>query len=433
MPTLELFFYGFILWLGAYLLARNSQKLTVQLTGWGLLAYALALAIQIIFDQFILLILLLPALLWIGAALHLLPEDHPARAALTRLWVVTAIPLAILTLINSWFGAFIILALAGCAGTIARLALSSHSQFKNTFALLAVVALFVTLSLGLLILPLGWISLSWGMVLLGLDLIFLGITITVWDAFDEGQTIRAHLARSFVSALYYAGALALIARLFSTEISLILLLITFGILTQTFSDAIQSTLDRLTLSQKTIRERQTLRQTADALPLLESALPDLTNDEQFTRLTRRALSNLGDLPRLAKSPLVNLPGIEGSNPMDRAHALRSLLIKSIQKLKPQSDAMFGTTDEWRYYNSLHFPYVLGLKPYTRRLDVNSLDENSRAALDWFQASVPERTLHNWQNAAAQLIAEDLLAVTGSGFRGLGSPQSISWAEKENLK
>ena len=187
------------------------------------------------------------------------------------------------------------------------------------------------------------------------------------------------------------------------------------------------------IPHETIRERQTLRQTADALPLLEPAPPDLGNDEQFTRLTRRALSNLGDLPKLAKSPLVNLPGIEGTNPLDRAHALRSLLIKSIQKLKPQSEARFGTTDEWRYYNALYFPYVLGLKPYTRRLDFNSLDESSRAALDWFQASVPERTLHNWQNAAAQLIAEDLLAVIGSGLRGLGSTQSLSWAEKEKIK
>jgi hypothetical protein len=73
MPTMELFFYGFTLWLGAYLIARNSQKITVQLTGWGLLAYALALALQIIFDQIILLILLLPALLWMGAALQHLP------------------------------------------------------------------------------------------------------------------------------------------------------------------------------------------------------------------------------------------------------------------------------------------------------------------------------------------------------------------------
>jgi hypothetical protein len=407
MPTLELFFYGFALWLGAYLLARDSQKNTVRFTGWGLLAYAVALAIQIISNQSILILLLLPALLWIGAALYLLPEDSPTRAIGIRLWLVTAIPFAILTLINAWFAAFIILALAICAGMIAKVALSSHTPFKNTFALLTVIILFVALSLGLLLLPLQWIPSSWGMLLLGFDLIFLGFTITGWDAFDEGEMIRAHLARSFVSALYYSGALAFIARLFSEDITLLLLLITFGILTQTFSDAIQSALDRLTLPQQTIRERQTLRQTAEALPLLEPTMPALENEEQFTRLTRRALSNLGDLPKLAKSPLMNLPGIQGTNPLDRAHALKFLLTQSIQKLKPQSEASFGTTDEWRYYNALHFPYVLGLKPYTRRADYDSLDETSRAALDWFQSSVPERTLHNWQNAAAELIAEDL--------------------------
>lgn len=103
MPVMELFFFGFTLWLGAYLLARNSQKATVQLTGWGLVAYALALAIQILFDQFPLTILLAPALLWIGAALHLLPEEDTARSVLTRIWMLSSIPLAILTLVNPWF------------------------------------------------------------------------------------------------------------------------------------------------------------------------------------------------------------------------------------------------------------------------------------------------------------------------------------------
>ena len=119
------------------------------------------------------------------------------------------------------------------------------------------------------------------------------------------------------------------------------------------------------------------------------------------------MSHLGDLPKLATSPLVNLPNIQGANPLDRAHALKSLLVQSIQKLKPLSDATFGTTDEWRYYNSVYFPYVLGLKPYTRRADYASLDEISRLALDWFQTAVPERTLHNWQNTAARLVAEDI--------------------------
>ena len=39
----------------------------IQLTGWGLLAHALTLALQIIFNQFNLITLLIPALLLICA------------------------------------------------------------------------------------------------------------------------------------------------------------------------------------------------------------------------------------------------------------------------------------------------------------------------------------------------------------------------------
>lgn len=411
MLTMELFFYGFTLWLGEYLIARSSQKQTVQLTGWGLIAYAFVLAVQILFHRFILIVLLAPTLFWIGAALYLLPEEDQARPILIRIWMIGSIPLAILTLVNPWFAALIILALMICAGMIAKLAIvSSGSPFRNTLALLAVIALFVTLSAGLLILPLNLIPIPWGMALLGFDLIFLGVTITAWDAFEEGESMRAHLVRSFVSALYYSGALALIASLSGGNTTLLLVLITFGILTQTFSNAIQSLLDRLTLTHKTTEERQALRRTVDELPRFSGLEPAEMSEEQFIRLTRRALSHLGDLPRLAASPLVNLPIVEGTNPLERAQALRSILVQSIRKLKPQSEVEFGNTDAWRYYNALYFTYVLGLKPYTRRAEYSSLDADSRAALDWFQTSVPQRTLHNWQNAAAKLIAEDLRRV-----------------------
>src|SRR5262245_30825974 len=112
---MQLFFYAFTLWLGAYLLARNSHKAAVRLTGWGLLAYALALAIQIIFHQFFLIVLLVPALLWIGAALHLLPEENTTRLTLIRLWAIMSIPLAILSQLNPLFAWAIILALILCA------------------------------------------------------------------------------------------------------------------------------------------------------------------------------------------------------------------------------------------------------------------------------------------------------------------------------
>ncbi|NDJ55255.1 MAG: hypothetical protein GYB68_19460, partial [Chloroflexi bacterium] len=36
-----------------------------------------------------------------------------------------------------------------------------------------------------------------------------------------------------------------------------------------------------------------------------------------------------------------------------------------------------------------------------------LDDDTRHVIEWFRAQVPERTLYNWQNAAAKLVAQDL--------------------------
>jgi len=414
----NLTFFGLTLWLGAYLLSRTSQKMTVPLTGLGVLFFALALALEIIWGQQPNSILLLPALFWIGAALYLVPEETPWRHSVIRGWMLAVIPIFILTLLNAWFSLLAIFALLGCVMLIASL--KPQKIFKNTFALLVVIGLFFSLSTGLLVLPLNWFPRTWLIPALGLDLILLGVAITLWDAFDEGESIRSHILRSFVSSLYYGGALAALVILAiaidgeMTRGKLIALVsvVAFGILTQTFSNSIQTLLDRITMSRESAAndQREVLRNTADALPRLSTIDPAEVDEEEFARLTRRAISNLGDLPKLSTSPLINLPTIIANHPdnlLDRAHTLKSLLIESIQQLKPQSEEGFGTTDEWRYFNSLYFPYVLGLKPYTRRMDKDSLDETSRQALEWFQVSVPERTLHNWQNTAARLVADDL--------------------------
>jgi hypothetical protein len=149
---------------------------------------------------------------------------------------------------------------------------------------------------------------------------------------------------------------------------------------------------------------------------------DGLDDAEFIRLTRRALSHLGSLDRLAASPLTRLPLIEQrlsqrgetDNTLERAAELKAVLTESIARLKPRGKGDFGASDEWRYYNALYFPYVVGLKPYSRNGALDDLDAAARAALDWFQATVPERTLHNWQNAAAKLIAHDLRERDGRG-------------------
>ncbi|HMB24514.1 MAG TPA: hypothetical protein VKP08_16840, partial [Anaerolineales bacterium] len=138
------------------------------------------------------------------------------------------------------------------------------------------------------------------------------------------------------------------------------------------------------------------------------------NEEERARLTRRALSHFGNLTRLASSPLTQLPAIErrlktrqvSDTTLERAAELKSLLTESILKLKPQTGKEFDTTDEWRFYNALFVPYVKGLRPYSRNQEKGWAAFEKEAA-QWFQAFVPERTLHNWQNAAARLIANEL--------------------------
>jgi membrane protein CcdC involved in cytochrome C biogenesis len=414
----NLFFFGFTVWLGAYLLARTSQKGTVRLTGWGLIFYAAALAIEILGGETPGSFLLLPGLFWIGATLYLFPEETVWRAPAIRIWAMALLPLFILSLLNLWFSLIVVGVLLACVILIGIL--SSRSPFKRTFAVLTVIGLFFSLSTGLVILPLNWVPRSWMVPALGLDLFLLGIVITVWDAFEEGESIRSHLTRSWVTSFYYAGVLAILVfmavvidgELTPGKLTALVLVIGFGILAQIFSNPIQAGLDRLTMSHDSamVNERAILRQTADVLPRLSILDPSSMDETEFARLTRRAIANLGDLPKLSTSPLINLPAIASqniNNPLDRAHTLRSLLIESIRRLKPQGTDDFGTTDEWRYYNALYFPYVVGLKPYTRRNDQEIRDDASRQALEWFQTSIPERTLHNWQNTAAKLVANDL--------------------------
>ncbi|NET73965.1 MAG: hypothetical protein F6K62_24415, partial [Sphaerospermopsis sp. SIO1G2] len=97
----------------------------------------------------------------------------------------------------------------------------------------------------------------------------------------------------------------------------------------------------------------------------------------------------------------------GGETLARAAILRAQLVACIGRLRPLGELGFGTTDEWRFYNAVYFPYVVGLKPYSRRAFHIDLADDEREALAWFQQQVPERTLYNWQKKAAELIGRDL--------------------------
>jgi hypothetical protein len=116
------------------------------------------------------------------------------------------------------------------------------------------------------------------------------------------------------------------------------------------------------------------------------------------------------MPKTRSLPVIALRLREKGKPpttLERTHELKTLLTESILKLKPYSDRDFDTTEAWRYYNVLHFPYVMGMKPYSTFSLRDDLDVTTREALEWFQTQVPERTLYTWQTAASRLVAQNL--------------------------
>ncbi len=450
--VLETLTSAFALWLGLYLVARNPAKALLRLAGLGLVAYALSLACDLLsayaptplaatLALVHRLLIFLPALLWSGALIRLLPEDAAPRPRLIRIWNRVFLPFALLGLLLSagadllldrptpigpGYVAFALLILLPLlAGLVLVWRARRAIRPRQSTGLLLVATLFFTLGAGMVLFPLNWLPRWLTVLAIGLDLVVLDIAIALWDAFDEGETLLPDITRSFVAAL-------LAALLFGLQVALVIAVtgVTFpmlalllatvaaAIVLQTFSDPVQSALDRLAFSgAPSLRQaRADARAAASAIPRINTELDLGDMDEaEFTRLTRRALSHYGDLSHLASSPLTRMPLIErrlatrgaGGDPLEPAVELKALLAESVARLKPRGKGDFGTTDEWRYYNALYFPYVVGLKPYSRRSTHNGLGPADQEALDWFRAAVPERTLYNWQTTAARLVAQDI--------------------------
>jgi len=263
-------------------------------------------------------------------------------------------------------------------------------------------------------------------LLIDLDLLFQGFTLAALNALEQGEALVPDMFRSydysFFMALFFAGQVTLVM-IFATGPTfpmrmLLLALIVTSVAAQVFSDQVGAQIDKVALARfPQLRQvRAELRTTANTLPRVNHQLDLQALDEaEFVRLTRRALSNFGDLARLAANPLTNLSVVQArlaqrgtkDDALGRAVELKAVLLESITRLKPPCWDDFGTTAEWRHYNSLYFPYVIGLKPYSRRTQHIRTDPTSEKAFKWFRDTVPERTLHNWQTTATKLIAEDL--------------------------
>ncbi|RZS39059.1 hypothetical protein EV193_104270 [Herbihabitans rhizosphaerae] len=418
-------------WLGLYLLARGPAKPVLCRAGVGLLGYAVAVAARELLDGAFadrvgLVLLAVPGVAWTGVVVRLLPGEHDRwwlRGVLPAYAVASAAVLGFGGGVTA--GLLVAVVLAPLAAALGLLVLHRAALRPRAAGRLIVVAtlLFglgaVSLVLGLDVLP---DALLLGMI--GADLVLLGVTVAVFDAFDEGEALRADMARSFVvcaaTAVLFGGQVGLALLLTESRPALVALLygtLAAAIAIQVLARPLQTAADRVVFRPALTEARSELRRVADGLPRRdEDARVAGLDEEEFARLVRRALSNYGDLGKLVSSPLAGLPAIGerlvargvADAPIARATELKALLRESVTRLKP-SDGDFGTSEEWRYYNALHFYYVVGIRPYSVRTKRADVDPVSRKALAWFVDQVPERTLHNWQNAGAKLVAADLRA------------------------
>ena len=435
--------FGLSWWLGLYLLARDPRKPALALAALGLTSFAAVVALDAIrvnvgshaelLSHLEGYLVVVPGIAWFAVLLELARPSDTWRNRLGEILMI--IVMAVLALLGAALaggvngplrlGHWVMFSVISVSTLGAMIVAVRRQQRPRRVLGVAVVAtLFFSLGNAILVVPLGLVP-SWlALASTGVDVVTLGIAVALWDAFDEGQALRADMFRSFVGSVVVAalfGGQALIGMSVTSEhTALIVLLFTsvgIAIVINVMADPLAGVLDRLAFSKSPgLRaDRAALRDAEAGLPLRSASPLDDVDAETFVRLTRRALGHYGDLSKLVASPLTALPAVDErlasrgapDQPLERANELRALLSDRIAALKPRDGGDFGVTEQWRQYNSLYFPYVVGVRAYAQNATAAGLDPVAKQAWQWFVTEVPQRSLHNWQNAAARVIAADL--------------------------
>ena len=446
MAALSAVTFALSWWLGLYLLARDPRKPILAWSALGLCSFAVVVAVDAVrlasgaptglLSHVEAYLAVLPGIAWLTVLLELArPVDSPRNR-----WGATGVTaVAIVALVGAGLSGgvhpplrpghwLMFAAISGSTLVAMVLAVRRAPRPRSVVGVVVIATLFFALANAILLIPLGllpsWIAL--GSMGTGFDVMLLGLAVAVWDAFDEGHALRADMRRSFVGNMAVAavfGGQALVAlavagpgaRPVLTVLMFTILAVAIAI--TVLADPLAGLLDRLAFarSPRLRADRAVLRETESALPLRATNPLDAVDDDTFARLTRRALGHYGNLSKLVASPLTALPVIDDrlvargapDQPLERATELKAVLADRIAALKPRDGGEFGITEEWRHYNALYFPYVVGVRAYAQNATAAGLDPVARQAWHWLVTDVPQRSLHNWQNAAARVIAADL--------------------------
>ncbi|MFD0675794.1 MULTISPECIES: hypothetical protein [unclassified Paenibacillus] len=447
---LQLAYFGALFWFGLYIINRDFRNVRLVLAGLALLVHSCGISTALLspyaqeaFQSIVLLkvqdiSLFLPLILWLGIMISYTSDQEGKHNVLWPLWKYAVLVLALFSCIwlicvkNSQWYAISYQAIL-CTTLLLILALSLWGAIYygikvsgiHRILLYLPLILYACVTIMTFILQDGSWKL-WGYAGNGVGLLLFAFCIMITEIKGQGESWLPDFFRSFDYSVFFtllfSGQVALIIKWGTgfnyTMVALLMISIAISIAFQVFVYPIRAMLDniafvtfpKLRQARSRLRLEESIQVRVD-----EEAAPEEMNEEDLYRFTRRALSHIGDFQRLASNPLTQLKWIDkrlqerGANNevLERAIELKSVLLEIIRQLKPHGDEEFGTTDEWRHFNVLYFPYIVGIKPYSLRYSAEHLDAPSRAALEWFRTNVPERTLYNWQNAGARIIALSL--------------------------
>jgi hypothetical protein len=413
-------------WLGCYLVGRDPTRALLWRAAGALVAYAVAVAAWTVQPGSgpAQVLLCVPALCWAGVAVGLLPPSAPEHRQVNRGWPVAALVFLLLAAALPDVGKLV--ALAPLAGGMVLL-LRYRERVRPASLPTALTAAAILYSLGLIVV-LGPIEVgppALVIAAIGLDLLVMGYLVAVADAVEAGERLLPDLRRSLLAAtlaVLLCGGPAALTMLavpgLDTVAVLQFVLVAMVLSAVGLAGELRAGLDRLAfLADDRLRlTRGALYRAAEALPRRRERHQMLALDaDEFRRLTRRALEDFGDVGRLLRNPLVELPTVDrrlaargpgvADQPLVRAAELQAVLSEHVARLKPAG--VFGTTEEWRFFNALHYCSVMGLRPYQRGPQPEGLDRDARRAVDWFRRYVPRRSLRRWQAEGAAMVAAQL--------------------------
>lgn len=269
-----------------------------------------------------------------------------------------------------------------------------------------------------------------GYVLLLAGLGAVGTAVAIRGGLLLGKDVRRDYIYSFTGLLALLAPFLVVTGLligFDDKDHAVFALVLTALITaaHTLNDVGREWLDRAFFPPVVREERAAARAYAEALATQPAgAHPDLATAKAFDDAVRRALTHLSDPTRLATSPLLNLAVVARAvaesgedNRLNRVAALREILLDLLDGLKPSDEAGRVTSDAWRYYNCLYYPYVRGIGRRRAPAALRQVSERRRREgiakkgdfeqmLEWL-LNLDENTFYKWQRRGSDTIAAAL--------------------------